>query len=129
MATVGRTIAWLSWQVAHSLKPWMAVSRACGSGGSWQVEHWPPAPASCSLWPAKPARLALARNSSASRPWHWPQTKATDSRPGGVAPWLPWQSLQVGAVRSSLSNIAAACTLRRQRASWSTGSGRPSGRR
>ena len=76
---------------------------------------------------ANPSRFGLLRKSSASRPWHWPQTNADGlAVPGGVAPWLPWQSLQVGADRSSFSRSAAACTLCAQRSYWSTGSGRPS---
>ena len=54
-----------------------------------------------SRWLSNAAFFGLARKSSASRAWHWPQTNATDSSPGGCAPWLPWQSLQVGADRSS----------------------------
>ena len=54
-----------------------------------------------SRWLSNAASFGLARKSSASRAWHWPQTNATDSSPGGCAPWLPWQSLQVGADRSS----------------------------
>jgi hypothetical protein len=49
----------------------------------------------------------------------------TLSIPGGVAPWLPWQVLHVGAVRSPFANIALAWTLRRHRSNWTTGSGRP----
>jgi hypothetical protein len=43
--------------------------------------------------------------------WHVPQTLATEETAGGVAPWLPWQELHVGAERSPFSNIAFAWTL------------------
>ena len=42
----------------------------------------------------------LAWNFCANTAWHVPQTLAIAPTPGGVAPWLPWQSLHVGAERS-----------------------------
>ena len=48
-----------------------------------------------------------ARTSTRTRVWHVPQTLAMASTPGGAAPWLPWQSLQVGADRSLRSTIAS----------------------
>ena len=42
----------------------------------------------------------LLAKRSAGTLWQVPQTFATDSTPGGVAPWFPWQTLQVGAERS-----------------------------
>ena len=46
---------------------------------------------------------SVSRKSVASRPWQLPHTLATEPTPGGTAPWLPWQSLQVGAARSPFS--------------------------
>ena len=55
-----------------------------------------------SLWRTHNACLPLLRKISASRAWQRPQTKLIASTPGGVAPWLPWQSLHVGAAMSPL---------------------------
>jgi hypothetical protein len=41
--------------------------------------------------------------------------------PGGTAPWLPWQSLQVGAERSPLSVMAFQWTEVLYFATWSVG--------
>jgi hypothetical protein len=54
---------------------------------------------------------SVSRNIVASRVWHEPQTFATLATPGGTAPWLPWQSLHVGAEVSPSSYRAWACTL------------------
>src|SRR3989338_6928448 len=53
--------------------------------------------------------------------WHWPQTFPTQEMPGGAAPWLPWQSLQVGAERSPFSDIIFQCTLCLYFSAWSVG--------
>ncbi len=58
-----------------------------GGRGSWQsAQLASPAPASNSWWRAKPSRFGLARNSSASRPWQWPQTRADRLDPGRRCP-------------------------------------------
>ena len=64
---------------------------------------------------SSPFFCSISRNSVASRVWQLPQTWSTDCTPGGAAPWLPWQSLHVGAVVSPLSYSARACTLVRLR--------------
>ena len=54
---------------------------------------------------------------------------STAPTPGGAAPWLPWQSLQVGADRSLRSDhrrVSARCFSYFAR--WSVGSGAPSAR-
>jgi hypothetical protein len=62
----------------------------------------------------------LPKNSAITA-WHWPHTLPTHEIPGGAAPWLPWQSLQVGAERSPLVDIAFQCTLVRYLVTWSVG--------
>src|SRR5688500_9451734 len=61
----------------------------------------------------------------ASRTWHCAQTLATSVTPGGVAPWLPWHVLHVGADVSPRFSSASACTLDDQSAntpaSWPNG--------
>ena len=71
-------IAWFSWQVAQPGEPISAKALA---------------------W-------TLFLKSSAITEWHCPQTLPTHVIPGGAAPWLPWQSLHVGADRSPLTVIA-----------------------
>ena len=53
----------------------------------------------------------LSANFVANTVWQVPQTLVTAPTPGGAAPWLPWQSLQVGADRSLRVTMASWCTL------------------
>ena len=84
-------IAWFSWQTAHPGTPIWTNTFAC----------------------------TLLSNSSAVRLWHCPHALPTQETPGGAAPWLPWQSLQVGADRSPFSDIVAQWMLVRYFATWS----------
>src|SRR5687768_12479317 len=83
MAWLGRRMAWLLWQTRHSAWPM-----------SSKIAFFGPEVKFC-----------------ASRTWHCAHTLATSVTPGGVAPWLPWQVLHVGADVSRRFNSASACTL------------------
>ena len=93
MKSPGVWMPWFSWQVAQ---PGLPIS------------------ANALAW-----TLFLKR--SAVSEWHCPQTLPTQLIPGGTAPWLPWQSLQVGAERSPLAVIAFQWTEVLYFATWSVG--------
>ena len=82
--------------VAASWIPWF----------SWQVAQ-PGAP----IWRRRPWRGRSWRTARPSRYGTAPQTFPTQDMPGGAAPWLPWQSLQVGADRSPFVVIVFQWTL------------------
>ena len=71
---------WLLWQVTQPGKP------------TW----------------AKPCCISVLLNSPATLPWQVPQMLATERTWGGKAPWLPWQPLHAGALKSSLSRMRLA---------------------
>src|ERR1035437_2928639 len=81
-SSVGLAIPWFEWHFTHPGNPMVKNASLCG----------------------------LFSKSCAKKTWHLPQTLATESTPGGVAPWLPWQVEQVGAEISPFC-IAAAWTL------------------
>ena len=61
----------------------------------------------------------LRAKSSPWTVWHCPHTLPTHDTPGGAAPWLPWQSLQVGADRSPFASMVFQWTLALYLATWS----------
>src|SRR4029079_10432516 len=87
------------WQGAHSASLPVPRMASLGCAGSWLLWHWTQPRSKIRLW-------VLSANFVANTVWHVPQTLAIASTPGGAAPWLPWQSLQVGADRSLRSTIA-----------------------
>ena len=69
IAAVAGGSAWLPWQASQPSNSPSSTSGACG----------------------------LSPKSSFSRTWHLPHTAATVRKPGGTAPWLPWQVAHWGA--------------------------------
>ena len=88
------------WQVAHIAFSSVPSIASVGWAMSWLLWH--------STQPRSKIWLCvLSANLVANTVWQVPQTLATAPTPGGAAPWLPWQSLQVGADRSLRFTIAS----------------------
>src|SRR5580765_4918679 len=81
------------WHVAHTPGAVVASIASDGFWIAWLLWHSTQPLSNRSLW-------TLFSNFCAKIAWHVPHTFDTDPTPGGAAPWLPWQSLHVGAERS-----------------------------
>src|SRR6185369_17789373 len=91
-------------QAAQTPAPVAASMASDGFRTAWLVWH--------STHPlSKICAWTLVWNFVAKTAWQVPHTLATAPTPGGVAPWLPWQSLHVGADRSFPLVSAVKCTL------------------
>ena len=114
---------WQSWQRVPGVSPTSASLVFTIPCLPWQVSH------SGHLWASNAILCLLPSKSIPFWAWQRRQICATLATAGGIAAWLPWHPVQVGAPRSPFTSSALPWTLSLYCATWLVGSGVPSARR